>query len=166
MTSWELFSKAIEVVLAHEGGLVDHRNDTGGVTNYGISAAANPGVDIANLTREAAIGIYWTKYWEDNSYDLLPEAIATKTFDLAVNMGRHAAVTCLQRALRSCGERVDMDGVLGPQTAGAVEEVYTVCGIALLTALRSEAAGQYRVILARDPSQAVFSTGWIERAYS
>ncbi len=31
------FEKAVEKVLEHEGGYVDHKNDPGGATNYGIS---------------------------------------------------------------------------------------------------------------------------------
>ena len=163
MESRELFEKAIEIVLAHEGGFVDHPADAGGATNFGISSRWNPGVDVATLTREDAIEIYWSTRWENRGYDQLPERIAIKTFDLAVNLGSKNAVTCLQRALRSTGILVAIDGVIGPETSGATRRD---CEIALLAALRSEAAGEYRVRLVRDSSQAPFAEGWIERAYS
>jgi len=35
----ERFRAAVEVVLAHEGGLSEHPNDPGGVTHWGISLA-------------------------------------------------------------------------------------------------------------------------------
>ena len=37
---------------------------------------------------------------------------------------------------------------------------------ALMAALRSEAAGEYRVRVARDGSQAAFRDGWLNRAYA
>lgn len=163
MSSRETFDKAVEVVLAHEGGYVDHPSDPGGATNYGISSAANPDVDVANLTRAGAIEIYWSSYWVGNGYDLLPERLAIKVFDLAVNMGRNAAICCLQRALRAAGQTVGLDGVIGPETAGAAG---MLCELAVISALRSEAAGEYRVILVRNPSSAPFASGWISRAYA
>jgi len=163
MSSRETFDKAIEIVLAHEGGYSDHPADGGGATNYGISSRANPDVDVANLTREDAIEIYWTRYWTGNRYELLPERIAIKVFDLAVNMGRNTAICCLQRALRAVGQQVAVDGVVGPETAGAAS---SLCELAIIAALRSEAAGEYRAILIRNPSQAPFASGWISRAYS
>jgi lysozyme family protein len=163
MSSRETFNKAVEIVLAHEAGYVDHPADGGGATNYGISSTYNPGVDVASLTRQQAIEIYFEKYWSGNRFELLPERLAIKVFDLAVNMGRNAAVTCLQRALRAAGTTVAIDGVLGPETAGAAS---LLCELVILAALRSEAAGEYRVKLVRDPTQAPFAAGWIARAYA
>lgn len=163
MSSRETFKKAIEIVLAHEGGYVDHADDRGGATNFGISSRSNPGVDIEHLTREDAVEIYWTSYWVGNGFERLPERLAIKTFDLAVNMGRNAAVCCLQRALRAAGTTVAVDGSIGPETAGAAA---LLCELAVNAALRSEAAGEYRVILVRNPSQAPFAAGWMARAYS
>lgn len=163
MTSREKFDQAIPVILEHEGGFSDHPDDHGGATNYGISSRAFPDVDVVNLTRDDAIELYWTEIWTPGHYDLLPVEIAVKTFDLGVNMGRHQAVCCLQRALRSCGSSVTVDGLIGPETAGVCN---WTCHFTVLAALRSEAAGQYRVILARDPAQLPFTVGWLNRAYS
>ena len=163
MTSRDLFEKAIEIVLEHEGGFVDHPNDAGGATNWGISSRWNPGVDVANLTREDAIEIYWTTRWDDRGYDRLPERIGVKIFDLAVNMGERNAGLILQRALRAVGIRVAIDGLIGLETIGAAARA---CEVALLAAVRSEAAGEYRIRLVRDESQAPFAEGWLERAYS
>jgi lysozyme family protein len=157
-----MFERAVEVVLQHEGGYSDHPADEGGATNYGISSAAHPDEDIAELTEEQAVEIYWTEYWVPGHYEMLPERLAIKVFDLAVNMGRHPAVTLLQQALRACGSVVDADGMIGPQTAGAAT---ATCEIALLAAVRSEAAGYYRLLLQRKPSFAPFTMNWLARAY-
>ncbi len=163
MKSRKLFDRAIEVVLEHEGEtLTDHPADHGGPTKFGIAQRWNPDLDVRTLTRAQAIEIYWERYWQGRGYERLPEVIAIKVFDLAVNLGDRTAVLCLQRALRACGIRVTVDGRLGPETCGAAGGVAEAV---LLAALRSEAAGEYRLRLARDGSQAVFGRGWMERAY-
>ena len=45
----EEFNKCIEIVLKFEGGLSDHVEDRGGLTNYGISQKAYPKIDIKKL---------------------------------------------------------------------------------------------------------------------
>ncbi len=164
MSSRELFSVAILVVLEHESDLfTDDPADAGGQTKYGISRRANPDVDVPNLTRGQAIELYWDRYWNRRGYDKLPVDVAVKTFDLAVNMGKRRAVTCLQRALRAAGLPVATDGILGPETWGAADAADTR---SLLAALRSEAACDYQLIVAHDSSKRVFLNGWLNRAYS
>lgn len=164
MTSRELFDQAIAIVLQHEGAdVTDHPADRGGETKYGLAKRWHPDLDIPSLTRGQAIEIYWARYWLGQGYDQLPGRIAVKIFDLAVNMGKGAAVRCLQRALRACGKGVKVDGMLGSETWAAAAGDQ---GDQLLAALRSEAAGEYRLIAARDPSQAAFIRGWEERAYA
>ena len=50
------FAQAFEMVIGHEGGLVDNHADPGGLTKYGISQRSYPGEDIRNLTLERAQG--------------------------------------------------------------------------------------------------------------
>jgi len=164
MSGTDLFDRAVVVVLANEGETcTDHPDDAGGLTKYGISRRWNPDVDVENLTREEAIEIYRESYWEGEHYDELPPEIAIKTFDLAVNMGKADAVKCLQRGLRASGFRVAVDGVLGPETWGAARRAKRA---ALLAALRSEAAGEYRLRVVRDATQVSFLDGWLNRAYA
>ena len=89
--------------------------------------------------------------------------MAIKVYDLTVNLGEQTAIRCLQRALRACGIPVKIDGRLGPETCGAADRAD---GAALTAALRSEAAGEYRVRVARDAGQGVFRDGWLNRAYA
>ncbi len=159
-----LFERAVEVVLAHEGETyVNHPLDKGGPTKFGIAQRWHPNVNVRELTREQAIEIYWTRYWLGHGYDQLPEAIAIKVFDLAVNLGEQTVIVCLQRALRACGIRVKIDGFVGPETA---EATHRADPAALMAALRSEAAGEYRCRAARDPEQREFQDGWTSRAYA
>ena len=84
-----LFEAAVNSVLKHEGGLVDHPDDPGGLTNMGISLRAHPHLGragIINMRREDAIEIYRRDYWAWIP-DGLPNASAWFTFDTAVNSG-------------------------------------------------------------------------------
>jgi lysozyme family protein len=163
------FDKAIEVVLKHEGGLVDHPNDPGGLTNFGISSRWARGIglhnlDIRNLTREAAIDLYKQYFWNAYRIDRIDdEVLATKYFDTLVNTGPSQATKFLQRALKSCGAtHVNDDGAFGPITDTAIRNNKSR---EILVAFCSEQAGFYRLLAAVEPKKSVFLKGWLKRAY-
>lgn len=162
------FAEAIDNVLAHEGGFVDHPNDPGGATNWGISSRFLVGIgddrDVQNLTRADAIDLYRVHFWDRYRYEEIPhDEVAIKTFATCVNTGPAAAHKILQRAVRACGaSHVIDDGVLGSITLRAVGAVPEVL---LLVAMRSEQAGYYRFLIALRPKLGVFRNGWLSRAY-
>ena len=157
------FLSAVERVFADEGGFSSNPNDPGGETRFGISARSNPGVNIATLTRDDAVNIYWREWWLRFGFAQLPDAIGAKTFDLAVNIGAAQAIECLRRALRACGSPVTEVGTLGPVTTLAARRANP---IALMSALRSEAAGHYRLVASKQKNGADFIKGWLNRAYA
>lgn len=160
----ERFLRAVEVVLAHEGGYVNDPADPGGETKYGISKRSYPSLDIANLTREDAIAIYYRDFYSKYGYGRLnDEAVATKVFDMAVNMGPATAHRLLQEALVFLGFPVDVDGILGPQTLMAVNRADPK---RLLQVLRWRAAERYFHIAEHRPQMRAFLLGWLRRAYS
>lgn len=105
------FERAVEIVLAEEGGYINDPNDPGGETRYGISKRAYPELDIAKLTVEQAKAIYRRDYWEPCKCDKLPWPLSLYVFDCAVNQGVVPAIKLLQRAVQTT-----QDGVLGQQT--------------------------------------------------
>jgi lysozyme family protein len=169
------FAAAVALVLAHEGGFQaapdDPGNWTGGKagtgelkgTKYGISAAAYPALDIANLTAADAAAIYRRDWWDRFGLARLPPALGSKLLDAGVNIGMEEAVHCLQRALRAYGRPVGEDGALGAATLAAAT---TAAPDALLSALREALAGHYRLVAARNPAEQRFLPGWLARAYS
>jgi lysozyme family protein len=121
-------------------------------------------LDIKNLTRDQARQIYFIDFWLKGKYENInDENIALKLFDLAVNTGIPQANKLIQRALRSTGVSVTEDGIIGPVTLAAINNAD---GTDLLAALKSEAAGYYRLITNINPSQQAFINGWLQRAYS
>lgn len=160
------FNLAIPYVLQHEGGFVDHPNDPGGATQFGISlrflqhSAANvTPTDIRHLSVADAIKIYECEWWQRYHYAAInSQQLATKVLDLAINMGSHQAHICLQRAVRATtGNCLTEDGILGYQTLHSLNTAHAEI---LLAAFKSEAAGFYRNL--RQPQ---FEKGWLRRAY-
>lgn len=165
------FERAVDYVIKNEGGYVFDQNDYGGATKYGISQKAFPALNIRELSLEDAIEIYHKDFWLKGKFEQIPdENIAIKVFDFTVNLGQRAATIILQRALRSVGINVQEDGLFGSVTLSATISCCTPeCAEnrakMLLAALKSEAAGYYRLIAAKNPSQKKFLNGWLNRAY-
>ncbi len=83
------FEKYMEHIFKWEGdpGYVNHPSDPGGETKYGIAKTFYPHLDIKNLTKEEAIEIYRTDYFNKNGIDKLPDFIQLSYFDSCVNQG-------------------------------------------------------------------------------
>lgn len=110
------FQAYMSRVLAHEGGYVNHPDDPGGETNWGIAKRSYPNVDIRALTRDQAIEIYRRDFWNRVRGDELPPAFAFQALDAAVNHGIGNAVRWMQTAAG-----VAPDGHFGPITLAAVK---------------------------------------------
>jgi lysozyme family protein len=85
-----LFHSIIPFIIEHEGGYVNHPNDPGGETKYGISKRAYPYLNIKDITLQDAVRIYYEDYWED-SWNKLGFPLAACMLDTAVNMGKKRA---------------------------------------------------------------------------
>jgi lysozyme family protein len=105
------YDTAFKLVVGHEGGFTNDRNDRGnwtsGVigkgtlrgTKYGISAMSYPTTDIKNLTLDQAKEIYRTDFWNKAQCDLMPIGVDYLLFDASVNHGVSRANRFLQEAL-------------------------------------------------------------------
>lgn len=113
------FDTAFDRLIGHEGGYVNHPDDPGGETNWGITlrTAREAGYTgtMRALTREEARAIYRAAYWNRAKADQYDAAIAFQLFDAAVNHGIGQAIRFLQRAVG-----VADDGAVGPVTLAAV----------------------------------------------
>ncbi|MDE2105624.1 MAG: glycoside hydrolase family 108 protein [Patescibacteria group bacterium] len=113
--SSENWPDCIAFTLQEEGGLCDTPGDPGGLTNFGISQRAYPGLDIAHLTRAQAETIYRRDYWNKMAGDSLPAGIDLMVFDFGVNAGIAGSARLLQRTVE-----VAEDGLIGPMTLLAI----------------------------------------------
>lgn len=119
------FDVAVELVLKHEGGLVNDPRDPGGLTKYGISQRSYPGIDIRKLTLDRARAIYRKDWWDRFRYgEITNPTLSIKVFDIAVNIGARRAARFLQRAVNSDRvlNKIAEDGSIGPVTLRAVND--------------------------------------------
>lgn len=81
--------RAINRVLKNEDSTLSGKvtNDTGGITKFGISSNAHPGLDVANLSLSDAKSIYKNEYWDPIGGDSLPAALQATALDAAINQG-------------------------------------------------------------------------------
>tara|TARA_R110002020_G_scaffold5525_3_gene22948 strand:+ start:136 stop:615 length:480 start_codon:yes stop_codon:yes gene_type:complete len=112
------FDKAFEILIGHEGGYVNHPDDPGGETKFGISKRSYPDVNIAALTLDDSKLIYRSDYWDSVKADELPVQLRFILFDAAVNAGVAQAIKWLQKAAGT-----QTDGVIGEKTMTAVKNL-------------------------------------------
>jgi lysozyme family protein len=160
------FNLAIGPVLQHEGGLVDHPSDPGGLTNFGISKkwADSQGLclDIKNLTVDQAKELYKKYFWDPYPYhEIADQKVATKSFDMAVNMGAIQAHKLIQRAVANCGLEITIDGQLGPKSVALINSIPAP---QMLSSIVQRQRNFYIALATQKPSLAVFLKGWLRRA--
>jgi lysozyme family protein len=120
------FESALEAVLHHEGGFVNHPADPGGMTNLGVTKKVweewvGHEVDektMRGLTPEIVGPMYKAKYWDKVKGDDLPSGVDYAVFDAAVNSGPGRAAKWLQGCVG-----VEQDGGIGLKTLAAVSAI-------------------------------------------
>jgi lysozyme family protein len=152
------FDKCFEILLGHEGGYVDHADDPGGRTRWGISQRSYPKEDIRNLSVERAKAIYKQDYWDACRCDDLPAPLALLVFDAAVNCGPGRSVKWLQKVVG-----VTQDGTIGPATLSALERTWATKGAATLCRDVLVIRLMHHVGL---PTWRTFGLGWARRILS
>lgn len=174
------FNAALMDVLAHEGGFVNRKEDNGGATNYGISLRflkMLPVIagdvngdghinthDVLSLTPDTAAAFYHTYFWQHYRLDsIIDKGVATKLFNLFVNMRGKTAALVAQRAANDLGSALTVDGIAGTRTFRALN---AHPADALLTCIKWRAWEVYRGIIAHDPTQHIFFEGWRKRAFA
>jgi lysozyme family protein len=117
------FAEALQHVLKHEGGFVNHPKDPGGMTNLGCTKAVweewcgHP-VDeriMRSLKPADVAPLYKRKYWDKVKGDDLPTGVDYVVFDAAINSGAGRASKWLQACVG-----VEVDGDIGPKTLRGV----------------------------------------------
>lgn len=91
------FRKALDFVLMAEGGYVNHPNDIGGETNFGITknvydayrkSKTLPLQSVKQISQDEVEEIYYKKYYVLSGADKIKDAkLSLLHFDTAVNMG-------------------------------------------------------------------------------
>ena len=110
----------------HEGGYVNHPDDPGGETNFGISKKEYPHLDIRNLDREDAMDIYKRDYLPSAETNYGKNEFALKMTDIGINAGPQTATEIIQKSLNEFGMDLDEDGKMGVATRSAFRDVISI----------------------------------------
>lgn len=158
--------KYISKIIEREGSYVNHPEDKGGATKYGITLkiyAAWSGEfvtndDIENLTVEEAYKIYKQEYLiKPGIHNIIDYKLQALMLDAAINHGASQAIKFLQQVLN-----IEDDGIIGAVT------IQTANNFSSMDILRKKYLGKrivfYGKIINRDYSQVVFIVGWLNRA--
>jgi type VI secretion system secreted protein VgrG len=167
----------LPIVLKHEGGYSNIKNDKGGETYRGISKNANPdwpgwallephkplrNGDVINdrALVDSVAALYWQKYFENNGFHRCNHPlVALQLFDFSVNGG--FSPLQLQKTInRLFNQTLKEDGVLGEKTYTAINDIRPDLLCHAIVNLRSE---HIRRVIANDVSQSRFETGWRNR---
>ena len=183
------FNLAIPIVLKHEGKLVNNIHDKGGITNYGISlrflkslVRARPDLlakvdvnhdkiinehDVIHMPLKEAIDLYQQQFWDKQKLgNIVYQPLATKVFDMSVNMGNQEAVELLQEACNKLynTHHLGIDGKLGNQTLNTINSLNPKQHQSLLKLLKKVSRDYYQHIAKKHPAYKQFLKGWLKRA--
>jgi lysozyme family protein len=174
----DIATALLDDLLAKEGGFVDHPDDRGGPTNFGITQtvalAAGWTGSMRDLPRERALGIYRRRYWTLPRFDsvaAIAPRVAAELFDTGVNMGPGVAAGFLQRSLNALNRQgrdwpdVLVDRAIGGATLSALRRLLTVRGVlgeaALLKALNALQGARYIELAEGRQANESFLFGWL-----
>lgn len=164
------FEAIVADIIAREGGYVDHPNDRGGPTKYGITKgflAASRDVTtreitkttIKNLTIDQARKAYHTMIWQRAGVHRLPSELQPLMFEWITMSGPSTPTKFLQERVGS-----KADGILGPKTAKATRETLaTIPYQQFKTEFVNDIIRFLIGIARRDNTQIVFLEGWFNR---
>lgn len=171
-----------------EAGYVDDPDDSGGITNHGVTQAlANQykttlktkfgwNGNMRNLTTEMAFFIYKTHFWDKMKLDEVMKRsvfLADRLFDLGINAGKSVAVKNLQRYLNVMNNRqtywkdIDADGAMGPKSLAALDAYIAKRGATgkdyLIDAMLDMQSTYYIELAERREKDEKFIYGWQAR---
>lgn len=169
------FNYALKFLLQDEGGYSNDPDDPGGETNFGITQKELDKVhvqlgiseSVKDLTHDEAAIYYKACWWDEYKYNSIDNIIiATKIFDLAVNMGAESAHKIAQEALTYTGyPTLKIDGILGVKTISAINEACFHGRMGdLLHEIRDAAKWHYEHLVEENPKLNKFLKGWMNRA--
>lgn len=164
------FDRLVKMILVHEGGFVNDKDDAGGTTNFGVSLrfAASTGdfdlfdsdcdgdidaYDIIALTPEGVRSAYREYFYDVMKLnDFTDDLLAAHLFDFSVNAGCNRAAKFLQRIVGAA-----VDGRIGRETI-AKANAMTGLGEKYAAARR-----EYYIAISKRNSNSKFLRGWLKR---
>ncbi|MGO9020046.1 MAG: glycosyl hydrolase 108 family protein [Syntrophobacteraceae bacterium] len=149
------FQKAVDDLIDNWEGTTytETPGDAGGGTKFGISSKSYPNVDIKDLTRDQAVGIYYHDFWLKGGIDKIPP------FKCGTGPDETPMTECSLPQLKA---KVFNIGVLiGIFTAKSL-----LAGCSSLNTYKQILVKHFEAIVIKHPEDAKFLKGWERRALS
>lgn len=179
--SMKTIEQILDLVLEKEGGFVDHPDDKGGPTNFGVTLKtlrahiANATVDtLKSITKDDAKKIYMAEYYmKTGIFDIysLSQDIAAELFDTAINMGPKTAITFLQKCLNVFNRGgdiyadIEINGSISLETRAALSAFIAFRGATgvqvILKALNCLQGARYIELAEKRQANESFVYGWV-----
>lgn len=174
MATQQDFERAFELLIGHEGGFTENRNDRGNWTSgivgqgelrgtkWGISAMSYPSLDIRNLTLAQAHEIHLRDFWNCVAAPEMPPRLAFIVFDSAVNNGLGSrenprAIAWLQTAVG-----VAAGSAIGPVTREAIRRATAADEMTVVVEFHAQRM-RFMVGLTGASGWSTFGGGWSRR---
>lgn len=170
--------RMVDRLIRREGGFVDHEDDAGGCTKYGITRPTLEAFRRKDVTcsdvealSTAEAGEIYQAYWFDHRRFRLRQwpyrRLAEVALDGAVmfSLGRSMSVRWVQESINDFGfgGKLKVDGWAGEQTLAAM----VLCDeFRLVAGLVARRCRKHARVVERVPGQSVFLEGWVNRATS
>lgn len=171
-------SAMIEATIGKEGGYVNHPDDRGGATKWGITEAIarknGYSGQMKDLPRATAVGIYTDEFFNKPGFgrvSVVSPKIAEEMFDSGVNFGQSWPGLWLQIALNAFndGEKhypdLKEDGNVGPTTVATLKTYLAKRGAdaerVMLVALNVQQGARYLDLSRSRKANESFAYGWM-----
>jgi lysozyme family protein len=187
------FNIAYRKIQGYEGGWCNVSGDAGGETYAGV--ARNyfpnwPGWTYIDRTKDGngtphleklapeqrarleqyVSDFYREQFWNRFLGSAIPgdmQLVANELLDSAVNMGVHAAVAFLQKAVNALNtwdrSKIAEDGEVGNETLYALLEFPAKDALVLTKAMNILQGARYLELIAQSPAKVKFARGWLTR---
>lgn len=180
-------NQIINGIIVKEGGYIDHADDAGGPTNFGITLKLYKTYDPAatvdtlkQMLKEEAYAIYENEFYIKTGIELIysiNQRITEEVLDTATNLGPSTGIRFLQRALNAFNIKgqlysdIPATGAgIGPLTVAALTAFLAYRGqlgeTVMLKALNSLQAVRYIELAEKNQANESFVFGWINQRVS
>jgi len=171
-----LKEQIIHNIIIAEGCYVNDPSDSGGETNFGITAAVarSNGYygDMRLMPRDFAFSVYCSRYWDSLAGDslvALSESIAYEVIDTGVNTGVDRAAKFLQRCVNVFNQEgrlyndIVVDGDIGLATLAALAAYLELRDESVMVKALNCLQGAFYIELAeRREKDEAFVYGWLK----
>lgn len=176
----DLIHALIDRIIEREGGFVNHPNDPGGATNFGITqrvARANGYAgSMEKLPRGTAIEIYYSEYAVKPGFAAvaaISPAVGFELFDTGVNMGVARPALWFQEWLNAFNQGgrlyadIKEDGDIGPRTLAAFTAYRAKRGAdadkTMIAGLNADQGTRYKELARMRGANEDFVYGWVRQ---